>query len=232
MAPYARRLVDAGFESLWTPEIVGRGVLVPDPFVVLAAAATATEHVELGTATLQVPLHHPADVAHRIRSLMLVCGDRLTLGLSPGSTRSDFELLDRDYAGRFATFHRDTARLRRMLAGGGDDLGAPADGAGAGRPPMLLGSWGANVERAARDFDGWLASAHRRTPDQIIAAHDRFRAAGGRRAVVCAIAVSTGTLDGTADELRRYADAGFDDAVVVIAPGGPDPAAVRALFPL
>lgn len=51
VAEWARRLVGEGFESLWTPQLIGRGSLVPDPFVVLAAAATATEDspdVELG----------------------------------------------------------------------------------------------------------------------------------------------------------------------------------------
>jgi hypothetical protein len=31
--------------------------------------------------------------------------------------------------------------------------------------------------------------------------------------------------------LQRCAEAGFDDAVVLIGPEGPDPARVRALFP-
>ncbi len=232
IARWAERLVGEGFESLWIPQVVGRGFFVPDPFVTLAVAATATEDVELGTATLQVPLHHPADLAHRILSLMSVCGDRFTLGVSPGSTATDFETFDRDHAGRFRTFERDVARLRVLLTQGGDegaDL-APADIAG--RPPMLLGSWGANVERAARDFDGWLAAASRRSAEEIIEAHGRYRAAGGRRAIVCAIRLaSTDDLAPTRDALQRYAEAGFDDAVVLIEPGGPDPGAVRALFP-
>lgn len=233
VAPWAKRLVDAGFQSLWVPQVIGRGTLVPDPFVTLAVAATATDGVELGTATVQVPLHHPADLAHRMLSLQLVCGDRLTLGLSPGSTDTDFAALDRDYAGRFATFRQNVARLRVLLADGRDegaDL-APADMI-TGRPPLLLGSWGANVERAAREFDGWLASGYRRTPDQIIAAHQRFRAAGGKRAIVCAIPVgSTDDLEPTRSALQRYAEAGFDDAVVLLEPAGPSPEQVRALFP-
>jgi hypothetical protein len=101
-----------------------------------------------------------------------------------------------------------------------------------GGPPLLLGSWGAKVERAAREFDGWLASAYRRTPEQIIAAHGRYRAAGGRRAIVCAIPLSgQDDLGRTGEALQRYAEAGFDDAVVLIAPGGPDPGRVRALVP-
>lgn len=232
VARWAGRLVAAGFESLWTPHLIGRGSLVPDPFVTLATAAMATRDVELGTATVQVPLYHPADLAHRVLSLMPACGGRLALGISPGSTEADFAALDRDYAGRFATFHRNTERLRVLLARGRDERAALAPAVAGGRPPLLLGSWGANVERAARDFDGWLASGYRRTPDQVIAAHERYRAAGGRRAIVCSIPLnSRDDLGPTAEVLHRYAQAGFDDAVVLIGPGGPDPEEVRALFP-
>lgn len=230
VAEWAKRLVGEGFESLWTPQVIGRGYLVPDPFVTLAVAATATEGVELGTATVQVPLHHPADLAHRMLSLMSVCGDRLALGVSPGSTDVDYTAFDRDYAARFRTFDENLARLRVLLAHGRDERAdlAPAPTA---TPPLLLGSWGAKVERAAREFDGWLASAYRRTADEIIAAHERYRAAGGRRAVVCAIPVrGRSDLGPTGEVLQRYAEVGFDDAVVLIDPGGPDPGEVRALL--
>lgn len=218
IASWTRRLVDADFESLWTPQIIGREGFVPDPFVALAAAASAVDGVELGTATVQVPLHHPADLAHRIQSLQLLCGDRLTVGLSPGSTRTDYGLLDRDFRSRFRTFDENVARLRDLL--------------GRAAPPLLLGSWGANVEKAARHFDGWIASAYRRTPDQILEALGRFRAAGGGRAIVCAIPLSSpADLGPVGEQLHRYTEAGFDDAVVVIGPGGPDPEKVRALLP-
>ncbi|MEU7814752.1 LLM class flavin-dependent oxidoreductase [Pseudonocardia sp. NPDC049154] len=217
VASWARRLVDAGFESLWMPQIIGRSGFVPDPLVALAAAASVVGGVELGTATVQVPLHHPADLAHRIRSLQLVCGDRLVMGLSPGSTETDYLLLDRDFRSRFRTFDHNVARLRELL---------PAP------PPFLLGSWGVNVEKAAQHFDGWLGSAYRRTPDQIFEALGRFRAADGGRAIVCAIPLSSpADLGPVGEQLNRYAEAGFDDAIVVIEPGGPDPEKVRALLP-
>lgn len=231
IAPWAKRLVDAGFDSLWVPQIIGRGSMMPDPFVTLAVAATATQCVELGTATVQVPLHHPAELAHRILSLQLVCGDRLTLGVSAGSTDIDFATLDRDYAARFRTFTSNVARLRVLLENGRDEHADLAPATVARLPPVLLGSWGANVERAAREFDGWLASAYRRSTDDIIAAHERYRASGGRRAIVCAIRLAEQIdLGPTGDELARYAEAGFDDAIVLIEPGGPTPERVRALF--
>lgn len=235
VAPWARRLVDAGFEGLWVPQLIGRGALIPDPFVTLAAAAVATEHapgIELGTATLQVPLHHPADLAHRILSLEQVCGERLTLGVSPGSTEADYAALDRDFRARFRTFGTSVARLRVLLENGRDERADLAPAQVARRPPMLLGSWGANVERAAREFDGWLAAASRRTADQIIHAHRRYRAAGGGRAIVCAIRLTRpDDLGPVGEDLARYAEAGFDDAIVAIEPGGPTPERVRALVP-
>jgi hypothetical protein len=198
-APYpvvdrARRLVEAGYESLWIPQIIGREGFVPDPFVALAAAAVAVPGVELGTATLQVPLHHPAELLHKVRSMQLVCGDRLVLGVSPGSTAADHALLDKDFAARFRTLDAALARLR--------ELGLP----------LLLGSWGRNVEKAAQRYDGWIASAYRTPPAEIVAALGRFRAAGGGRAVVTAVRPA---------ELAFYAEAGFDDAIVHLAPGQP-----------
>lgn len=233
IASWAKRLVDAGFESLWVPQVIGRGFLVPDPFVTLAVAATATQGVELGTATIQVPLHHPADLAHRILSLQLVCGARLTLGVSPGSTDTDYATFDRDYQSRFRTFGQDMTRLRTLLDHGHDERADLAPAPIARRPPMLLGSWGANVERAAREFDGWLAAANRRTVEETIAAHRRYKAAGGSRAIVCAIRLARqDDLGPVGDDLARYAEAGFDDAVVLIEPEGPAPEQVRARFPL
>jgi alkanesulfonate monooxygenase SsuD/methylene tetrahydromethanopterin reductase-like flavin-dependent oxidoreductase (luciferase family) len=233
IAETAKRYVGEGFDSLWVPQAIGRGFMVPDPFVTLAVAATATEGVELGTATLQVSLHQPVDLAYRILSLLSVCGDRLTLGVSPGSTEADFLAFERDYASRFQVFDESLARLRVLLAEGRDEHAELAPAAMAtGGPPLVLGSWGAKVERAAREFDGWVASAYRKTPDEIIEAHGRYRAAGGRRAMVCTILVNRPEdLGPTGEVLHRYAEAGFDDAMVLIGPEGPDPQHVRALLP-
>jgi alkanesulfonate monooxygenase SsuD/methylene tetrahydromethanopterin reductase-like flavin-dependent oxidoreductase (luciferase family) len=226
-------LVDAGFESLWSVQAVGRGFMVSDPLIALAAVAAATERVELGTAVLQVPLYQPVDLAHRVLSLMQLCGDRLTLGVGAGSTRNDFDAFDRGFDARFATLTSHLEVLRTLFAdgkSGGANLSPWA--AVVGGPPVLFGSWGAGVERAATDFDGWIASAMHRSTDEIVAAHSRFRAAGGKRAMVSTIQlrpdVDVGELK---DTLARFAEVGFDDAITLFFPGGPAPADVRDLLP-
>ena len=207
-------------------------ILVPDPFVTLAAAAAATEGVELGTATVQVPLHHPADLAHRVLSLQLVCGDRLTLGVSPGSTATDYDTFDRDYAARFRTFDENVARLRVLLADGRDERAdlAPARGSpAAAAAARLLGC----ERRAGRP--GVRRLARLRLPPDAGPDHRRPRTVPGRRWPtgdrLRHPAVRRDDLGPTGEMLQRYAEAGFDDAVVLIEPGGPDPELVRALLP-
>jgi len=231
VAEQAKRYAGEGFDSLWVAQAIGRGVMIPDPFVALAVAATATKDVELGTAVVQIPLYHPTDLAHRIFSLMQICGDRLTLGVGVGSTETDFIAFERDYAKRFKTFNSTLARLKTLLVEGKDERANLTPWKTVvGGPPLLFGTWGAGVERAAKEFAGWVASAHYRTADQVIEALGRYRAAGGKRAIVSAIQLTTDyDLGWTKEILQRFAEAGFDDAVVLIQPGGPSPAAVRAL---
>ena len=231
LAEQAKRYAGEGFDSLWMAQAIGRGFMIPDPFVALATAATATKDVELGTAILKLSLYQPTDLAHRILSLMQVCGERLTLGVGAGSTEIDFLAFERDYGQRFKTFNTTLATLRTLLAEGKDETGDLTPWKTVtGGPPLLLGSWGAGVERAAKNFDGWIASAHYRTPDQVVDVLGRYRAAGGKRAIVSTIQLTADHDLGQAkDILHRFAEAGFDDAVVLLRPGGPSPAEVRAL---
>jgi alkanesulfonate monooxygenase SsuD/methylene tetrahydromethanopterin reductase-like flavin-dependent oxidoreductase (luciferase family) len=231
VAEQAKRYAGAGFDSLWMAQAIGRGFMIPDPFIALATAAAATKDVELGTAILQLSLYQPTDLAHRILSLMQICGERLTLGVGAGSTETDFIAFERDYAGRFKTLNTTFASLKTLLA---EEKNEIADltpwKTVVGGPPLLLGSWGAGVERAAKDFDGWIASAHYRTADQVISALGRYRQAGGKRAIVSTTQLSAGRdLGQTKEILQRFAEAGFDDAVVLLRPGGPSPVEVRAL---
>lgn len=231
LADQARTYVAEGFESLWAAQAVGRGFMITDPLVALGVAAAVTEEVELGTAVVQLPLYAPGDLAQRVFSLMQVAGSRLILGVGAGSTAADFEVFGRSYESRFADFSRGVAALRELFATGkGDGFDLCPWPSVLGGPPLFLGSWGAAVERAARTFDGWIASGAYRSPDEVIEALGRYRRAGGGRAIVSTIQMGPATDLGEMKEtLARYAEAGFDDAVVMLMPGGATAAEARGL---
>ncbi len=231
LAEQARTYAGEGFDSLWSAHALGRGFMLTEPFIALSVAATAAEGLEIGTAVLQAPLYHPVDLALRIFSLHQICGDRLVIGLGAGSTPSDFAALGRSYETRFSDLRSVIEALRGIFSTGrheGMDVAPWPDVRGG--PPLVLGTWGQGVERAAAEFDGWIASAHYRSADQVIAALGRYRQAGGGRAVVSTIQLPPGTdLGELKAKLDRFAEAGFDDAVVMILPGGPSPESVRQL---
>ena len=96
---------------------------------------------------------------------------------------------------------------------------------------MLLGTWGENVKTAASKFDGGIASAHYRTPDEIVEALKQYRSENGKRAIVSTIQISKDTDTGELREkMRRFSDAGFNDAVVMFLPGAPSIDQIRSLI--
>jgi alkanesulfonate monooxygenase SsuD/methylene tetrahydromethanopterin reductase-like flavin-dependent oxidoreductase (luciferase family) len=88
-----------GFESVW----VGDSVLAkprPEPMVTLAAVATATEDVTLGTAVYLPTLRHPVNVAHQATTLDLLSGGRAALGMGVGrgpAVEREYGTLGRPY---------------------------------------------------------------------------------------------------------------------------------------
>jgi len=229
LATVARSAEAEGFDSLWVTQAAGRGFMMPDPVVALAVAATATRTVELGTAVLQLPLYEAADVALRSYTLMQIAGPRVTLGLGSGSTASDFVAFGRRAHGRSREFDARVVQLREIFADGvanGIDL-TPYP-ASAGGPPLVLGSWGKGVERAATEFDGWMASNLHRSADDVVAALPRYRSAGGKRAIVSTITLVNDDLGELRERLSRFAEAGFDDAVILWFPGGAELSDIRA----
>ena len=227
VAGQARMLEAEGFDSIWSAQAMGRGFMMNDPFVALSVAAGVTERVELGTAILQLPIYNATDIALKALSLQVQAPNRLLLGLGAGSTESDYIVHRADFTQRFKVFEERLVQLRETLADGsanGGNLGA------SGSPPLLFGTWGKNVTRAATEFDGWIASGMHRTPEQCKNALDQYRAAGGQRAVVSTIRVLPDTdLAELRDMLAAYAAAGFDDAVVILM-GRDDYSAVRNLI--
>lgn len=216
-ADSARMIEEAGLASAWTFDAIGRGFMLPDPLQALTIAATVTTRIELGTGVLQLPLRNVSEVAHRALMVHLLAEGRLLLGVGCGSTESDFNAFGGDYAGRMARFGEQVPELQDALRTGrvnGVDL-APWPAA-VGGPKVLIGAWlGPWVGRAATEHDGWIASAAKTKggDDAIAERLARYRAAGGTRAVITNIHAAA-DLGPTLDRLDRFADLGFDDAVV------------------
>ena len=236
LADTAQRIEAAGFDSAWVFDSIGRGRLLPDPLTALTVAATVTRRIELGTGVLQVPLRRPVELAHRVLTTHLVSGGRLRLGVGAGSTADDFAAVGVDFAARFRELDGSLAVMRRLWTGarvGPAELGPPWPAA-AGGPPVLVGSWAGSrwIERAAKEFDGWIGSGARSSWRLIGEGIKRFRGFGGRRAVLTNVHVRldadrpspsgpddpfelVGPRAVVEERLRHVRALGFDDLVLV-----------------
>lgn len=230
----ARLIEDTGFDGIWFGDTISRTANArPDTLMWLEAAAAATERIELGTAVIQVPLRNPVELAVRLMTLHALSGGRFWAGLGAGSTKKDFDAVGVDYEQRFKLFAKALPIMRRLCNGEqvGDANLQPWPSAGKG-PPILIGSWesGIWVKRAARNYDGWMASG-RTTLNKIKIGIERFRAAGGKRALVSTIPVDLSQPEARLDpdeifslncgpqsakeRLQMLADLGYDDALLV-----------------
>jgi alkanesulfonate monooxygenase SsuD/methylene tetrahydromethanopterin reductase-like flavin-dependent oxidoreductase (luciferase family) len=230
----ARLIEAAGFDSLWCFDAIGRGFILPDPLIAVSVAATVTERITVGTCILQVPLRRPVELAHRVLGAHLVCRGRLLLGVGGGSTRTDFDAVGVDFDTRLAQMDGALALMRRLWRG--ETVGAAALTpwpTTLGGPPVLIGSWRGQhwITRAAKEFDGWIASAAKTSYTTLADGLRRYRQAGGTRAIVTNIAVDLQapttpmpdtepfhlrcTPHDAAARLARLAALGFDDAVLM-----------------
>ncbi len=248
----ARTAEDHGLDSVWFFDALGRGGMSLDPLVGVAAAAVATERIEVGTCILQTPLRHPAELANRVLTTQLACEGRLLLGVGAGSSKTDYDVVGIPFEERMRRFDDGLATMRRLWNG------ESVDGASlsplpelVGGPPVLIGSWAGSrwIPRAAREFEGWIASAFYAGFDTLKSGIEAFRAAGGQRALVTNISLDLSADAQPLDDvsgpftllcgpheasrrLQRLAEIGYDDAIVVHRGAGePDFAAIRSLLP-
>ena len=247
----AMRTAEAvGFDGVWFFDTVGRGAFRVDPVSAMAAAAAVTERIELGTCILQVPLRRPVELAHRILGVHYLSGGRVRLGVGAGSTEADFRATGNDYRARFRSLAEALPTMRALWRGEtvGEANLTPLDPAEGG-PPVLVGSWAGSrwIPVAAREYDGWIGSAHFADIATLKEGYKRFKGEGGGRTVAANIPVDFTAGGGPlADDdyldlrcgpeeararLGLLAEIGFDDAVVTVTDFSEDHmAAVRALL--
>jgi probable F420-dependent oxidoreductase len=147
------------FERILLPDHPGS---MASPIPLLAAVASVTSSIKLGTYVLNTGVRHPALVAADIATLDALSGGRAVLGLGAGHTPSEWQLVGRPYpaaaerVGRLAEFIDVTSAL---LAGGpvtcrGSHFECEAAVLSGPRPvqpriPLLVGGNGDRVMRLA-----------------------------------------------------------------------------------
>jgi alkanesulfonate monooxygenase SsuD/methylene tetrahydromethanopterin reductase-like flavin-dependent oxidoreductase (luciferase family) len=88
----AVRAEGLGFESVWPVEQHFNQIqsALPCPTLLLAAIASRTETLRLGTAIVQLPLAHPMRTAEEIATLDVLSGGRVEFGVGRGSQALHF----------------------------------------------------------------------------------------------------------------------------------------------
>jgi alkanesulfonate monooxygenase SsuD/methylene tetrahydromethanopterin reductase-like flavin-dependent oxidoreductase (luciferase family) len=148
-----------GFDAVWTAEHHATAWnICPDPLLLLAYIAARTERIRLGTAVVNLTLHHPVEVAERARLVDALSQGRLELGIGRGFAAADYALYGIDTARKDEIFAQHHERLARALA----REEAPLRPLGAQRPwpPIWLATTGnqRSIELAAKRGYGLLVA--------------------------------------------------------------------------
>lgn len=90
---------ELNFHSLWVTEHHFRlfGGMMPNPQLLLVAAAQRTQRLRLGTAVSLVPMHHPVKIAEDFAMLDLLSSGRLNFGAGRGMSAHEYEVFGREF---------------------------------------------------------------------------------------------------------------------------------------
>jgi probable F420-dependent oxidoreductase len=183
----ARRAEELGFDSLWVWDHILLGSKRPFPFLdslsVLAALASLTERVLLGTGILVLPVRDPVVLAKVTSTIDVMSDGRLVLGVASGWYPKEFEACGIPFKERGKVFVRNLEVLNRFWTE--DAVDGTADGMTFNRavmlpkpvrkprPPVLIGGYVDRVlKRVATRSDGWLTYFY--TPESFSSAWDKI----------------------------------------------------------
>jgi alkanesulfonate monooxygenase SsuD/methylene tetrahydromethanopterin reductase-like flavin-dependent oxidoreductase (luciferase family) len=129
----------------------------------------------------------PVQLAKALAAIDILSNGRLFVGVGPGSSARDYEIMGIDYEERWKRFDEAVQVLRALWSADGSQFagrfystaGIDLDPKPLQRPspPIWIGSWGsdAGLRRVARLGDGWLASAYNTTPDEFRVGLEKLR---------------------------------------------------------
>src|SRR4051794_13371013 len=147
-----------GFESVWVIDqlVAGPGNSILESTLVLAAAAAATERVQLGLGVLIVALREPAWIAKDIATLQHLSGDRVIFGVGVGGDRHDLSWTAAGVAKAERGRRLDDAlRVLPDLIAGREIDGTQLT-PGATVPPIVVGGMADAAVARANAHDGWF----------------------------------------------------------------------------
>jgi natural product biosynthesis luciferase-like monooxygenase protein len=115
----ARTADELGFAAVWTPErhFQQVGQVFPNPALLSAALAVATERIALRAGSVVLPLHHPLAVVEDWSVVDNLSRGRIGLSVATGWHSTDFVLAPDHYADRRERALSDIPLLRRLWAG-------------------------------------------------------------------------------------------------------------------
>ncbi len=238
-------LEQRGFESLWVPEhshipaalataFPSGGDLpkayydIMDPFVVLTAAAAATQRIKLGTGVCLIAQRDPIQTAKLVASIDQVANGRFLFGIGNGWNVEEMA----DHGTVFATRHQlARERLEAMKAiwteakpeyhGEFVDFGPMQSWPKPVQkpyPPIIVGgAFPYGARRAIRYGDGWIPRASRQTYADVGEFLPQFRQMAidaGRDPNSLPITIFR--VEENLDRLRHYRDLGVARVVISI----------------
>ena len=187
----ARTAEEVGFDCISIPE----HIVVPDEMVelmgahwshaltVMAFVAGATSRIEVDSAIIVLPYHHPVVLAKAIATLDVLSGGRVRVSVGVGHAEREFEVLGVPYRerGRIADEHlaamielwtRDRPSFQGRYVSF-DGIAFEPKPRRSPHPPIIVGGNSeAAIRRAAR-HDGWFPWLI--TADELPACLDRLR---------------------------------------------------------
>ena len=258
MAETWRRAEELGFAGAWLYDHLAWRGHTPwdDAYASLAAAATVTSTIRLGTLVTSPNFRTPIPTASAVRTIDRISGGRLTLGVGAGghAHTSDGDVLDRDWtpaerADRFEEWvvQLDALLTRAPVSVSGRHWSARevtiAPGLVQQRPPFwIAGNGPRGMRLASRLGQGWIANPQTADPlSEVGAQVDRLGelcSEAGRDPAGMRRLLLTGFTDepwlaseaSYADLAGRYADVGITDVAVHWPRPGTPWAADQAVF--
>lgn len=106
---------DLGFDSLWVTEHHFRffGGMMPNPQLLLTAAAQRTKRLRLGSSVSLLPMHHPIRIAEDFAVLDLLSDGRVNFGAGRGMSSHDYAVFGEDWNNAQARLLEELEIIRR-----------------------------------------------------------------------------------------------------------------------